>query len=541
MKDHRLHLPGYNPEDADCGAILHLILENAVKTLGGSSGIVATWDEERQHLTFYTSCGLNQPDLARLNPLLDGAALDFAPSQKCFNLISDILPGLELPCSEEGRRQNSIMALPLVEGEKPLGLIYILRPEESAAFSVVDRPVLAALAEQAAIALQNAHLAFVLAEEKKRIEAVLENSAEGIMSIDAGCRILGFNTAMEKLTGYSRDQVLGKECRRVLNIENKEKKNLCLTQCPMSSKLRESASVFEQEGIIHTREGQPVDVALLYSIVRSPEGKPLNAVVNVRDISKMREAESFKETLLSMLGHELQTPLSIIKGYTSTLLRVEGKWDEETIRQGLQVIGEETDRLSKVMNKLLLASRLSAGAIRLEKELVQLSTLARQVIRRMGSISLKHNFVVDFKDDFPGVVVEPQLMEEVLTNLVENAIKYSPGAGKVTIAGEYNQDSVKVSVIDEGMGIPPEDLGRLFQKFQRVDKGASRKIQGTGLGLYICKAVIEAHGGKLEVSSQVGKGSRFSFTLPLDHQQKDAANADHPADRIEWIDEKNGK
>ncbi|MBN1189116.1 MAG: PAS domain S-box protein [Dehalococcoidales bacterium] len=525
MKDRNLHIPGYDIENVDSEAVLQVILGNVIKTLGGSSGIVAAWDEEQQHFVFYISRGLKQPDLDQLNPLLDESTVDFAAGQDSFNLISEILPGVELPCSEEGLKQDSIMALPLNEGEKHLGLMYILRPagvlDEASALSLVDRTLLAALAEQAAIALQNAHLAFILAEEKKRIEAVLENSAEGIMSIDAGCRILGFNAAMEKLTGYTRDQVLGKECYNILSPQDKEKKNMCRRRCPMRYKPGDTASVFEQEGTIRTREGLSVDVAMLYSIIRSGEGRPLNAVVNVRDISRLREAEGFKETLLSMLGHELQTPLSIIKGYTSTLLRVEGKWDQDTIRQGLQVIGEETDRLSKVMNKLLLASRLSAGAIRLEKEPVQLSSLARQVVRRIGNLSPGHTFEVDFQDEFPDVTVEPQLMEEVLTNLVENAVKYSPDGGRVTVSGEYSGESVRVSVADEGIGIPEDDLGKLFQKFQRIEKGTAKKIQGTGLGLYICKAVIEAHGGKLEVSSHVGKGSRFSFTLPLEQARKD--------------------
>jgi PAS domain S-box-containing protein len=515
MKEHRMHLPGQNPEGVDSEAILQLILRNAVKALRGSSGVVAMWNEEQQQYSFCASCGLPQPVLGRLNPLLQEVALDFASREDSFDLISEILPGLDLPYSEEGLRLDPILALPLKEGERPVGLIYVLRPMESSEFSGVDRTVLAAFAAQAAIALQNAHLAFILAGEKQRIEAILENSAEGIMSIDAGCRILGFNAAMEKLTGYLREQVLGKECFQVLDLEDRDKQNLCRRQCPMQSKAEESTSIFEQEGTIRTREGRPVEVALLYSIVRSARGKPLNAVVNVRDISKAREAENFKDTLLSMLGHELKTPLSIIKGYTATLARVEGKWDAETMQQGLKVIGEETDRLTKVMNKLLLASRLSAGAIKLEKEPLQLASLAQQVVRRLGSFSSKHNFVVDFKADFPSVTAEPQLMEEVLTNLVENAVKYSPGGGKVTISGESGRDFVKISVTDEGIGIPGEDIGRLFQKFQRVEKGASKKIDGTGLGLYICKSIIEAHGGKLEVSSQIGKGSRFTFSLPL--------------------------
>jgi PAS domain S-box-containing protein len=512
------------PAGIDPEAILQSILENAVKALGGSSGAVAAWSEEQQCFVFSVSCGLSQPALGRLHPLLDEVALDLAGGEVNFDLVSEILPGLDLPYSDAGDTLDPVIALPLNVGEKPVGQIYILRSTDSSAFSGVDSPVLAALSGQAAIAIQNANLAYKLGEEKKRIEAILENSAEGIMSIDADCRILGFNAAMEKLTGYTREQVAGRECREVLDLQDKERQSLCSSQCPMRAAAGEAATVFEQEGTIRNREGRSIEVALLYSIVRSTPGKPVFAVVNVRDVTKMREAENFKETLLSMLGHELQTPLSIIKGYTSTLSRVQGKWDMETIQQGLKVIGEETDRLSKVMSKLLLASRLSAGAIKLEKEPLQLSSLAQQVVRRMGSISDKHTFSIDFQNDFPSVAAEPQLMEEVLTNLVENGVKYSPGGGKVTVSGEYTTDQVKVTVADEGIGIPGEDLNRLFQKFQRGEKGASRKIEGTGLGLYICKSIIEAHGGKLEVSSEIGRGSRFTFTLPRDDKNDTAQN-----------------
>ena len=123
--------------------------------------------------------------------------------------------------------------------------------------------------------------------------------------------------------------------------------------------------------------------------------------------------------------------------------------------------------------------------------------------------------MIDFEPDFPTVKVEPQLMENVFTNLIENAIKYSPNGGQISISGKKEDHQVKVKVADQGIGISKEDMGHLFEKFQRVKESQSQRIQGTGLGLYICKSIIEAHGGKLEVSSEVGKGSKFSFTLPV--------------------------
>jgi PAS domain S-box-containing protein len=507
-------IPRSSFEQIEPANTLQVILKGAVLALGGRSGVVAVWSEADHSFVTGASYGLPESGLAGVKPLLKEAAPDLAGSQQSYNLLSELQPDQELPASNDGTRLDPIIALPLQILDKSIGLIFVLRPSTAGAFSGLDSTVLAAFAEQAAIAVQNARLAAVLAEEKRRVESVLEHSAEGIMSIDSRCQILGFNAAMEKLTGYSREEAMGQECFRLFCLADPEKKNLCNMQCPMKSELNIEAGIFEQTGTIRTREGRPVEAAFTYSIVRSPEGRPINAVVNVRDISKMKEMENFRDTILSMLGHELQTPLAIIQGYTDTLSRPDAQWDSTTLQQGLQAIGEESRRLSQVMNKLLLASRLSGGAVNLEKEPVHLGALAGKVVRRLSSLTSIHQFVVDFPQEFPAVIVEPNLMEQVLTNLIENAIKYSPRGGKVTISGKRENGQVKVTVTDEGVGIPLGDMERLFERFQRGEKRKSI-IRGTGLGLYICKTIIEAHGGQMEATSKSGKGSKFSFTLPI--------------------------
>jgi len=508
-------IPRNSLERIDLQATLQIILKNAVEALGGSSGVVAVWNEAEHRFTSSVSHGLDETMQAWLDPLLNEIAPDLAGSRECFTLLSELWPDHDLPASQKGIRQNPIIALPLRISRRSIGLIYILRPAEAGVFSCFDQPILAAFAEQAAVAVQNAKLAALLAEEKQRLEAILKNSADGIMSVDSRCRILGFNPALEKLTGYKREEALGKECFRILNLTDSQKRNLCNTRCPMRNGAAKDSSMIEQIGLIRAQDGTMTDVSMVYSIVRSTKGQPINAVVNVRDISKMREMESFRETILSMLGHELQTPLAIIKGYAGTLARTEGEWDKETLQKGLQTIEEESDRLSRVMNKLLLASRLSAGALKLEKEPVQLALIVQKVVRRLSSFTNNHEFVVDFPADFPTLTVEPNLIEQVFTNLIDNAVKYSPHGGKVTITGTHLDSKVKVTVSDQGVGIPLRDMDQLFQRFHRGEKGQS-KIQGTGLGLYICKSIIEVHGGKMEVSSQINKGSEFSFTLPVE-------------------------
>ncbi len=514
-----VRFPRTSLEQVDTEATLQLILKNAVQALRGSAGVVAVWNEAENRYVAGTAWGLESDVMDSLSSILEEAAPDLAASRQSFTLLSILRPDLDRPLfSISGVRLDPIICLPLKIGNKSLGLIFILRPSAALAFSPLDQSVLAAFAEQAAIALQNSRLADLLSKEKQRIEAVLENSADGIMSIDARCRLLGFNTALEKMTGYSRDEVLGQRCSNVLSFTDAEKGKGCEYNCPMNMSTSDRQLVFEQQGTIRTRDGRNVDVSMIYSVVRAPDGSPLNAVVNVRDISKMREMENFRDAILSMLGHELQTPLAIIKGYTDTLSRADGKWDQETIRQGLQAIEEESDRLSQVMNKLLLASRISAGALKLNKEPVQLSAIAEKVVRRVHNLTDKHEFKTDFAADFPTVMVEPQLMEQVFSNLFENAVKYSPKGGKITISGKRIKNTVSVTVADEGIGIPPADMDHLFERFYRGEKGKSSKIQGTGLGLYICKSIVEAHGGRLTASSQTGKGSEFTFTLPVEKE-----------------------
>lgn len=498
---------------ADLEATLQLILKKAVKVLGGRAGVVATWNEARNRMVASAAYGLDSAALHYLRPLLNEAAPDLAGSRESQDLISELRPDRESAPSIEGIRQNSIIALPLKIGEISTGLIFILRPLEAATFSNMDQPILSAFAEQAAIAIQNARLAHLLSQEKHRTESILENSADGIMSIDSFCRILGFNTAMEKLTGYLREEVIDRECLKVLNFRNWEGEKLCLGHCPMLASNTEGTQTIERQGKIQSKDGRDIDVSIKYSLVRGPEGEPINAVANIRDITQDRQLENLRETFLAMLGHELQTPLSIIKGYSSAL--AEGKWDRETLDKGLKIIEEESDRLSRVMSRLLLVSRITGGFSPLNMELVNLPNLAGKIVRRRQRLSDLHFFETDFEEGVPPVTADPQMIEEVLDNLVDNAVKYSPAGGKISISVNHDNEVVKVTVSDEGMGISEKGQKHLFERFYRVERGPGQVTKGLGLGLFICKTIIEAHGGAIRVSSREGKGSQFTFSLPI--------------------------
>jgi signal transduction histidine kinase len=186
------------------------------------------------------------------------------------------------------------------------------------------------------------------------------------------------------------------------------------------------------------------------------------------------------------------------------------------IREGLAVIEDESDRLTELIENLLAASKLKAERMRLDLGDVQLDELAAQVVERFSKQTDKHQFACAFPPDFPAIRGDETRLRQVMDNLVNNAIKYSPDGGLIEISGSVDEKTVTVSVRDQGVGIPEREQERIFERFYRVDDTLSRRTKGAGLGLYLARTIIEAHGGRIRVRSKPGQGATFMFTLPQD-------------------------
>ena len=502
-------------EGAELQPELENILRNAVRALGGSAAVVATWDDAVRRFVVTGAYGLDRRQIARIRPLLNEAIPDLALSREQFALLSRLFPQTALPVSTTGEMQNPVMAVPLQTQDENVGLIFVLRASDAANFSQLDPPVLAAFAEQAAIAVQSARLAHLLTQEKQRVESILEGSADGIYTVDAARRIVSINPAMERLLGLSSEAVLGLPCVVGLNWRDREGRPICPGRCPMlHSPASAAGNVTEMSASVRSSDGRTTDVALVYSVVRSPELAPLNAVVNVRDMTRVREMEDMRSTFLSMLGHQLQTPLAIIKGYTNTLARPDATWDSETLRRIFEAIEEETDHMSQLMNRLLLASRLETGELPIRRDQVNMATVAEKVVSRISPTSGKHNFSVGFPINFPPVVGDPDLLEEVLVNLLDNAVKYSPAGRGIDVSGSVDErGKVTVMVSDSGLGVPRWETRRIFERFHRSQNPNSTHPRGMGLGLYICDEIMKAHAGGISVADNQGGGSVFSLTF----------------------------
>jgi K+-sensing histidine kinase KdpD len=228
-----------------------------------------------------------------------------------------------------------------------------------------------------------------------------------------------------------------------------------------------------------------------------------------------QEEDRLRSEVMAALSHELRTPLASIKGYTTALMLKEVTWPEEKHQEFLSLIDEETDNLERMVSDIMDASLIDIGQLDIEPQPLRLSHLAEEAAQEMQHHSRIHHFVVDFPPGFPIVEADPRRIRQVFLNILDNSVKYSPEGGLIVIRGEVRPTDVVVSFADQGVGISPEDLIPLFDKYFRVKAPTGYHVPGTGLGLPVARAIVETHGGRIWAKSRVGEGTTLYFSIPL--------------------------
>ena len=501
QRDYLLEISRALTQELDLEKLLARILRISIEMLAGQAGLIALKHSDGWRVV--AAHGIAPAFLSYLTPLLaeekvrelDVLELNRMLKEMTYTASRGILNGTGLPLAAHGQ---------------VIGVIFIFRNYPDL-FTPNDRVLLQSFADQAAIAVFNAQLYGQVSYEKKRLDALLDSAADGILILDSQLNIERCNEAFSKLFGQSREEIAGRSHEEIIVWKKEPQGNTLEESFANGWPLTPNATLYV-EGDLNRPLPPPIPVGITYAPLLSEEGKLRNVIVSVRDITHFRTADEIKATFISIVSHELRTPVALIKGYASTLRRDDARWDKRTMSDSLAVIEEEADRLSKMIDDLLDASRLQAGGLSLNQADVSLPNLASRVIERFASQAPKHKLLAEFPENFPIILGDENRLEQVLSNLVSNALKYTP-KGEIKISGSVRSDQVVLCVSDEGPGIEAKDLPHIFDRFYR-STNAVKQTKGAGLGLYLARAIVEAHGGRIWADPVPDSGARICFSLP---------------------------
>ncbi len=340
---------------------------------------------------------------------------------------------------------------------------------------------------------------------------LLDHLPDGVLRVDPQGRITHANPAAASLTGFDVDTLVGARCTDLLRPRTPEGVEVWSNGWHGSVELRSVRRIPEQEVTLTRADGSDVKAFVTAAYERDGDGTMTGAVLVLRPAATRLHRATAGIEIVSTVSHELRSPLTSVKGYTSLLLN---RWDrlaEDQKRMMLEQVNHDADRVTRLITELLDISRLETGRLVLRRQMVSLASIAQTVVDKVLMEYPDLEVALAFPDHLPTPYADPDKVEQVLTNLVENACKYGSRTGLV-VTGDVVDRQVAVSVTDKGGGIPAEDIPRVFDKFFRRSEG---KPTGSGLGLWISRGLVEAHGGRLSATSIPGQGTTFRFTLPL--------------------------
>lgn len=489
--------------DLNAGNLLDLLLDKAVELAGAEIGVFSLREEDQSYQVKAVH-GLSEKALGLTFRPGEYYAGKAAATGEALRLAKTD-PHLAGVWGEEVDTPLSYLAVPITWQGVTKGVLELAIPPTERSFGDDDLRLVNLFANQAAIALENANLYRMITEDQRRTEAMLLSINDGVIAVNNEAKIILVNSAAERILNLPPFPYINqrhvKEVIRIPSLANLFLKSL------------HSGMEMAEEIRLDTPDKKILEVET--SFIEVEPGDNLGIIAIIRDVTTLRELEQAKSDFVSTVSHELRTPLTSIKAYTATLRRRDVNFDEETRQQFLQVIEEETDRLTRLISDLLDMSRIESGRMELKKREFDMVKLAEIVVDKLRSQSSKHSIILTTGSESATVNADPDKIEQVLVNLLDNAIKYSPEGGEIRVDIEVQRHLVKCNVTDPGVGIPAEHLPHIFDKFHRVDNRATREVYGTGLGLYVSKSIVEAHGGSIWVESELGAGSTFRFTLPL--------------------------
>jgi PAS domain S-box-containing protein len=358
-------------------------------------------------------------------------------------------------------------------------------------------------------------------ENQTRLRAIMDHVADGILTIDERGIIEAYNPAAERIFGYTPAEIGGQNVRMLVFDRGPcEDDNPLSTDVPTG---RSEPFASERELVGRRKDGSTFSLELALSEMHLGDRRMFTIVA--RDITQRKEVQRLKDELVATVSHEVRTPLSSLRGFAELMLTRD--FPPEKQQEFLTIILKESVRLKQLIDTLLDIQRMESGRQAYNFERIELVSLVRDTVALFAEGDVKHPWHLELPDTLPAVRADPDRLRQVLLNLFSNAVKFSPHGGTVTVSAHQQGAHIEVRIADQGVGIPPDALPKLFSKFFRVHNHETRHITGTGLGLALVKQIIEDHAGRVGVESSLGQGSTFFLTLPADDQTFQAVSA-HP-------------
>ena len=505
----------------ELGDVLRLIVANASGVLRGARCSVALLDARSGEIVIRAASGILDADLWGTRFKRNEGIAGWVVTHGREAFIADV--SLDERFVTVGEWPiASMISVPLISDGISIGALSATSPSVSA-FTREDVSMLGAFADQAAIAVTNSRLYERLNQEKQEtarlyqsvreksseLEAILWGIGDAVIVTDPQLCLTMLNPVAARIFAVRGSVAHGTPLTEVIPNET-------LLKLLEETLKEKEALLVEEVSLDDGREGVEKIYQALATTIGGDEGVVQGVVAVLRDITGQKELERMKSNFLSVVSHELKTPLHSIKGFVDIILM--GKTGEisETQRDFLNTVRTQTDHLQSLIQDLLEFSRLESGQVKLRLEAVSIAEVAGCVMDNLTPMADEKGvrLMTEVPSDFPLIKADRMRITQVITNLAHNAIKFTPKGGSVTVGAVDLGEQIRVSVSDTGIGIPPDEREKIFDRFYQVDSTTTRPYRGTGLGLTICKHIVEYHQGMIWAEGEEGKGSAFLFTLP---------------------------
>lgn len=426
--------------------------------------------------------------------------------------------GVCVPLAIEKRDEETNRVLE----KRTIGVLWVFNKRFGNIFIDEDILLLERMAKGAAAVINSAESVRAIIKERDEAVETIEALSMGLIMVNARQRITQMNNSALQIFGLSKEALIADNALASVVKDERVRGLLTVALSGVDGDITEEVALPDPESPeqMHTFQVQS-------ATVRNDSGEIIGTATIFNDITELKNVDKMKTAFVSTVSHELRTPLTAIKGFVATLLQdTDNFYDADTRLEFYQIIDTECDRLRRLIDDLLNVSRIESGkSLSMNIGEVNLGNLVEKVIRIQSASQYKkpnHTLVMDIDPGVPIIQADEDKVEQIFNNLISNSLKYAPKGGEIKVSAKMMSDElVQLSVSDQGMGIPKEQLPRMFQRFHRVDNRDTREIGGTGIGLFLVRAFVEQHSGQIWVESEYGKGTTIHFTLPTTQPEEE--------------------